>query len=106
MHLRDGLETHVTVAQRYAHLVETGAIEADPAQRPVVAALDRLIDEISQKRLAKKSSALGWLFAKRSETRAPVRSNSATTPFRSSWPRSVIRSAAAKSLKIAWLKPR
>lgn len=73
MHLRDGLETHVTVAQRYAHLVETGAIEADPAQRPVVAALDRLIDEISQKRLAKKSSALGWLFAKRSETRAPVR---------------------------------
>ena len=47
MHLRDGLQPHSTVAQRYAHLVETGEIADDPAQRPVVAALDRLIDEIS-----------------------------------------------------------
>jgi cell division protein ZapE len=65
MHLRDGLQPHSsTVAQRYAHLVETGAIADDPAQRPVVAALDRLIDDIRSKRLARKSSALGWLFAK------------------------------------------
>ena len=65
MHLRDGLQPHSsTVAQRYAHLVETGVIADDPAQRPVVAALDRLIDDIRSKRLARKSSALGWLFAK------------------------------------------
>ena len=28
MHLRDGLQTHSTVRQRYDHLVETGAIDA------------------------------------------------------------------------------
>ncbi|AZO72743.1 MAG: cell division protein ZapE [Mesorhizobium sp.] len=64
MHLRDGLQTHVTVRQRYDHLVETGVVERDPAQERVVAALDRLTDEISAKRLAQKSSALGWLFAR------------------------------------------
>jgi cell division protein ZapE len=64
MHLRDGLQPHSTVAQRYAHLVSTGEVADDPAQRKIVAALDRLIDEIRAKRLQRKSSALGWLFAK------------------------------------------
>jgi cell division protein ZapE len=64
MHLRDGLQPHSTVAQRYAHLVATGEIADDPAQRKIIAALDRLIDEIRAKRLQRKSSALGWLFAK------------------------------------------
>ena len=73
MHLRDGIQTHPTVAQRHAHLVEQGALREDPAQRPVIAALDRLNDEIQVKRLAKKSSALGWLFAKKRETLAPVK---------------------------------
>jgi cell division protein ZapE len=73
MHLRDGIQTHATVAQRYAHAVETGAIARDPAQERIVAALDRLIDEICSKRLAKKSSALGWLFAKRRDTKEPVK---------------------------------
>ncbi|TIS04835.1 MAG: cell division protein ZapE, partial [Mesorhizobium sp.] len=44
MHLRDGLQTHATVRQRYDHLVETGVVERDPAQERVVAALDRLTD--------------------------------------------------------------
>jgi cell division protein ZapE len=73
MHLRDGIQTHATVAQRYAHAVETGTIERDPVQEKIVAALDRLIDEICSKRLAQKSSALGWLFAKRRDTQAPVK---------------------------------
>ena len=73
MHLRDGIQTHSTVAQRYAHLVETGEIADDPAQRPAVAALDRLNDEICAKRLARKSSALGWLFAKNRDALAPVK---------------------------------
>ncbi|MEQ1943672.1 cell division protein ZapE [Mesorhizobium sp. VNQ89] len=64
MHLRDGPESYSTVAQRYGRLVEKGEITDDPAQRPVVAALDNLIDEIRAKRLQRKSSALGWLFAK------------------------------------------
>lgn len=73
MHLRDGLEPHPTVAQRYAHLVETGAVTEDPAQRPVVAALDRLIDEIRNKRLQRKSSALGWLFARNRAAQEPIK---------------------------------
>ncbi len=73
MHLRDGLQTHATVRQRYDHLVETGAIERDPAQERIAAALDRLTDEISAKRLAHKSSALGWLFARRRETHETVK---------------------------------
>ena len=72
MHLRDGLEPHTTVAQRYAHLVETGGIVADPAQRTIVAALDHLIDEIRAKRLQRKSSALGWLFARNRAATEPV----------------------------------
>src|SRR5438445_1491471 len=73
MHLRDGLQTHATVRQRYDHLVDTGAIERDPAQERIAAALDRLTSEISAKRLAHKSSALGWLFARKRETRDIVR---------------------------------
>lgn len=73
MHLRDGLQTHATVRQRYDHLVDTGAIEHDPAQERIAAALDRLTSEISAKRLAHKSSALGWLFARKRETRDLVR---------------------------------
>lgn len=73
MHLRDGLQTHATVRQRYDHLVVSGAIERDPAQERITAALDRLIDEISAKRLAHKSSALGWLFARKRETHEAVK---------------------------------
>ncbi|WP_336070197.1 cell division protein ZapE [Nitratireductor rhodophyticola] len=73
MTLRDGLVTHPSVTQRYGHMVETGRIAHDPAQERIAAALDRLIADISDKRLARKSSALGWLFAKRNKTREPVR---------------------------------
>lgn len=67
MSLRDGLVTHHTVAQRYDHAIERGEIREDPAQRPLIQALDRLIDDIAAKRMAVKSSALGWLFGKRRE---------------------------------------
>jgi cell division protein ZapE len=65
MHLRDGIQTRATVRQRYDHLVETRAIARDSEQEGIVAALDRLIDELCAKRLAQKSSALGWLFGKK-----------------------------------------
>ncbi|SFT38894.1 cell division protein ZapE [Mesorhizobium sp. YR577] len=73
MHLRDGIQTRATVRQRYDHLAETGALERDPAQEVIVGALDRLIDELCSKRLAQKSSALGWLFGKKRENQAPVK---------------------------------
>ena len=73
MHLRDGIQTHPSVAQRYAHLVETGAIARDPAQETIAKALDRVISAISSKRLAAKGSALGWLFARKQQAVEPVR---------------------------------
>jgi cell division protein ZapE len=73
MHLRDGVQTHAAVAQRYERLVGDGAIERDPAQQRIAAALDRLTVEIAAKRLARKSSALGWLFARKRETRDVVK---------------------------------
>lgn len=73
MHLREGIQTRPTVMQRYEHLAETGALQRDAAQEAVAAALDRLIDELCAKRLASKSSALGWLFGRKRETREPVK---------------------------------
>ncbi len=73
MHLRDGLEPHATVRQRYDHLVQTGQIGRDAAQERIAARLDRLINDIREKRLAHKSSALGWLFARKRPAREPVK---------------------------------
>jgi len=73
MHLRDGLEPHLTVLQRYTHLVQTGAVTRDAGQERVARALDRLIDAIIARRLATKSSALGWLFARKREMKAPIK---------------------------------
>lgn len=73
MHLRDGLQTRATVAERYRHLVETGELRSDPAQAAIAAALDRLIEDLATKRLAQKSSALGWLFGKRRNGKEPVK---------------------------------
>ena len=73
MHLRDGLQTRATVRQRYDHEVSSGVIERDPAQERIAAALDHLIEEIAAKRLAHKSSALGWLFAKRRKVHEAVK---------------------------------
>ena len=73
MSLRDGLVTHPSVVQRLDHMVEGGSITADPLQRRIASALDHLIGEIASKRLESKSSALGWLFAKRGRSREPVK---------------------------------
>jgi cell division protein ZapE len=73
MHLRDGIQTHATVAQRYAHLIESGAIRRDPAQEVVVVELDRVVAALAACRGASKSSALGWLFARKPEATAPIK---------------------------------
>lgn len=73
MHIRDGLKPNATVEQRYRALTASGAVTADPEQERVVAALDRLIDRIIAKRPATKSSALGWLFAKKRDTSQPLK---------------------------------
>jgi cell division protein ZapE len=59
-----------SITTQYSAGVAAGLIERDPAQLVVVDMLSRLEQRILQHRLARKSSALGWLFA-RSESALP-----------------------------------
>ena len=61
-----------TVSERYAALVLEGEIERDPAQEAVALKLARLEERLAQHRLSRKSSHLGWLFAK-SKPAGPIR---------------------------------
>src|SRR5262245_22405899 len=54
-----------TAGSRYAALVAAGEIEHDAEQQQVVASLDRLQARLAEHALARKSSALGWLFGRR-----------------------------------------
>lgn len=60
------------ISRRYEALTRAGDIVADPHQRAVVRRLDRLSEEVTRRQLARKSSALGWLFA-RGKPPAPLR---------------------------------
>jgi cell division protein ZapE len=63
----------VSVSARYAALVEAGDIERDPAQVSLAARLDRLNERLASHRLARKSSQLGWIFARREREQAPLK---------------------------------
>jgi cell division protein ZapE len=63
----------LTVSDQYAALVSEGAIERDPAQEMVAAKLTRLEERLKHHRLARKSSALGWLFAKTERQEGPIK---------------------------------
>ena len=54
-----------TFSTRYAALLAAGKIEADPGQEALAQDLTALERRLDQHRLARKSSSLGWLFAKR-----------------------------------------
>src|SRR5215470_17177727 len=62
-----------TVSVRYAALVAAGEIERDAAQETVVARLTRLNARLEQQRLARKSSALGWLFGRGDNGDSPTK---------------------------------
>jgi cell division protein ZapE len=53
-----------TFSTRYAALVAAGKIEADSAQAALARRLSDLERRLSEHRLARKSSALGWLFGR------------------------------------------
>lgn len=59
------------VTGRYDRLAAEGAITPDPDQRAVALKLDRLLRDLSEKRLAAKGSSLGWLFSRRKPAAAP-----------------------------------
>lgn len=62
-----------TVANAYAARVASGEFSEDPAQARLARRLDILLNEVSNKRLATKSSALGWMFGRREKTGKPPR---------------------------------
>ena len=62
-----------TVRARYSSLIAASEIENDPAQQAAVAKLSHLEGELEEHGLARKSSALGWLFGQRESTRKPVK---------------------------------
>jgi cell division protein ZapE len=60
-----------TFRTQYAALVAAGKIEPDPGQAVLVAQLNALAHRLEQRRLARKSSSLGWLFGKREQAGPP-----------------------------------
>jgi cell division protein ZapE len=62
-----------SVATRYAANVAAGRVESDDAQLTIIEKMTRLEERISQHRLTRKSSALGWLFASRERALPPIK---------------------------------
>lgn len=73
MKIAEGLTGHPALEKRYDDMVASGALIDDPMQRQVARALDRLLGALTDRRMAAKSSALGWLFARRQSKAEPVR---------------------------------
>ena len=71
--MSEGLPYRAAVSEAYERLVTSGDIGADSAQRALVARLDALNERLAARRLAHKSSSLGWLFGKRQRERESVR---------------------------------
>jgi len=62
-----------SVTAHYAAGVAAGTVESDAAQLAVIEKMARLEARIAEHRLARKSSALGWLFASRERTLPPIK---------------------------------
>jgi cell division protein ZapE len=60
-----------TILDLYGSLAEHGRIERDARQIVIVQKLDALCESIAESRLAKKSSALGWMFGARRAASTP-----------------------------------
>jgi cell division protein ZapE len=60
-----------TIIDRYDTLVGHGRIERDPHQVAIVRKLDDLCQSVAESQLAKKSSALGWMFGARRAAAPP-----------------------------------
>ncbi|MGU3497136.1 cell division protein ZapE [Xanthobacteraceae bacterium A53D] len=66
-----GMQSGSRVVARYRAMLASGEIREDAAQEKVVGALARLEMALKDRALAKKSSALGWLFGRRPKTPPP-----------------------------------
>jgi cell division protein ZapE len=61
-----------TLVSRYRSLVDAGRLDADPAQAALVEKLGDLVERIGERRLARKSGALGWLFGQRASNNVEI----------------------------------
>ena len=62
-----------SVVERLESLVAGGQIERDPQQFVIARRMDGVLAALKSRNPAKKSSALGWLFAAKRNTEGPVR---------------------------------
>ena len=62
-----------TFSTRYAALIATGKIEADPGQAMLAGQLTALAHRLDQRRLSRKSSSLGWLFGQKTNAGGPMK---------------------------------
>ncbi|HTT49399.1 MAG TPA: cell division protein ZapE [Pseudolabrys sp.] len=62
-----------TFRTHYAALINEGKIEADPGQLSLAGQFSALSHRLEQRRLARKSSSLGWLFGKREQAGPPLK---------------------------------
>jgi cell division protein ZapE len=62
-----------TFRTRYAALIAAGKIEPDPGQAALAHQMSALAQRLDQHRLARKSSALGWLFGKIEKREEPLK---------------------------------
>ena len=62
-----------SVRGRYDALIASGEIERDPAQERLVAQFSALEERLKEHRLARKSSALGWMFGRKAQSDTPIK---------------------------------
>ncbi|WP_288430612.1 cell division protein ZapE [uncultured Agrobacterium sp.] len=62
-----------SVVEQLNALTASGDLKADAAQLDVAAHLDRILADLKLRKPAKKKSALGWMFARKAASAAPVK---------------------------------
>lgn len=62
----------LSVSEELKARTKSGELIADPAQMAVAARLDRILRDLKERKPASKSSALGWIFAKRRSAQTPI----------------------------------
>ena len=63
----------LSVSEHLKSLTQAGTLQVDAEQMKVAAKLDHILSELKARRPAAKTSALGWLFGRRSKDTAPLK---------------------------------
>ncbi|TWD53451.1 cell division protein ZapE [Agrobacterium vitis] len=63
----------LSVSEALKARTKSGELLADAAQMEVAGKLDRILGDLKERKPASKSSALGWIFAKRKKAKDPIK---------------------------------